>query len=235
MADEDRRFYTEVGPAARVAAIAEPALASVGLRLVRVRVSAQDGGTVQVMAERPDGTMSVEDCELASKTLSPSLDVEDPIAGAYRLEVSSPGIDRPLVRPGDFERWAGHEAKVELAVPLGGRKRFRGILRGVESGAALLELEGAPDGEEVVAQLAFGDIGEARLVLTDDLIRESLRRAKRAGQVDEAQEDSAPTPAPAAAPRRTRAARPPRVRGPGRFAKDRAPAPGTTSHPISEE
>ena len=186
MTDEPR-LITETGVAARVAAVVEPTLADLGLRLVRVKVSAANGCTVQIMAERPDGTMSVEDCERASRAVSPVLDLEDPVPGAYNLEVSSPGIDRPLVRAGDFERWAGHEAKIELSLPLNGRKRFRGVIRGVEGETALLHLPDVKAGEEPVARLPLADIGEARLVLTDELVRESLRR----GTAPTADEDAA--------------------------------------------
>ncbi|MEP9377024.1 ribosome maturation factor RimP [Aquabacter sp. CN5-332] len=174
------RLITETGVSARVAAIAEPVLADLGYRLVRVKVSSRDGGTVQIMAERPDGSMSIDDCEAASRALSPVLDVEDPVSGAYRLELSSPGIDRPLVRFTDFLRWAGYELKVEMAVPLDGRKRFRGVLIGAEGADALLKRLDAPAGEEPVVALPVGDIGEAKLVLTDALITEALRRAKAA-------------------------------------------------------
>ena len=233
--DNEPRYLTETGLAARVAAIAEEALAGLGLRLVRVKLTAGQGTQiVQIMAERPDGTMSVEDCEEASKAISPALDVEDPVPGEYNLEVSSPGIDRPLVRAGDFERWAGHEAKIELRVPLEGRKRFRGLIRGIEDGAALIELPDGDDGEEILASLALDDIGEARLVLTDDLIRESLRRAKREeqGLVDDGTEGEIEDDAPAGdepQPKAAKAAKPawtkkqPRAgrpaRGPGRFAR----------------
>jgi ribosome maturation factor RimP len=128
----DRRVIAETGPAARVAAIVEPVLGDLGFRLVRVRLTGVNGLTLQIMAERPDGTMSVEDCEAASRGLSPVLDMEDPIERAYNLEVSSPGIDRPLVRPSDFTRWAGYEAKIDMTVPIDGRRRFRGVLRGLE-------------------------------------------------------------------------------------------------------
>ncbi len=124
------RIVSETGLDARVAHIVAPPINELGFRLVRVLISARDGCTVQIMAERPDGTMTVEDCEAVSRTIAPILDVEDPIDRAYRLEVSSPGIDRPLVRKSDFERWAGHVAKVELSRPLAGRKRFRGTLLG---------------------------------------------------------------------------------------------------------
>jgi ribosome maturation factor RimP len=174
------RLITETGMAARVAAIATPVLNGLGYRLVRVRVSGTAGCTVQIMAERPDGTMLIEDCEAASRALSPVFDNEDPIDGEYRLELSSPGIDRPLVRRSDFERHAGHEMKVEMAVPAAGRKRFRGTLLGVEGDMArLLPKEKATSPAEAAeVLLPMGDMAEARLVLTDALVAESLRRGK---------------------------------------------------------
>src|SRR5215470_2351911 len=132
----EQRLITEQGVGARIAAIAAPVLEGLGYRLVRVRISGMAGCTVQVMAERPDGTMTIEDCETVSRALSPVLDVEDPIDRAYRLEISSPGIDRPLVRRSDFERYAGHVVKVEMAVAIGGRRRFRGLLVGPEGEGA---------------------------------------------------------------------------------------------------
>ena len=125
---DEPRLITEPGRAARVAALAEPVLADLGYRLVRVRVSGAAGCTVQIMAERPDGSMAIEDCEAASRALSPVFDAADPIEGAYRLEISSPGIDRPLVRRSDFDRYAGHVAHIEMLAPVDGRKRFRGEL-----------------------------------------------------------------------------------------------------------
>jgi ribosome maturation factor RimP len=172
------RLVTETGIAARVAALAAPVLATLGLRLVRVHLSGSAGRTVQIMAERPDGSMSIGDCETASRALSPVLDEADPVDTAYRLELSSPGIDRPLVRRSDFERYAGHVMKVELAIAREGRKRFRGILMGVAGDAARLKSEDS--GEETL--LAIDEMSEARLVLTDALIAESLRRGKRAAQ-----------------------------------------------------
>jgi ribosome maturation factor RimP len=145
-----------------------------------VRVSGLNGCTVQIMAERPDGTMSVEDCEAVSRAISPVLDLEDPVDRAYNLEISSPGIDRPLVRRSDFERWAGHEAKIEMSVPAQGRKRFRGVILGVEGHDAVLERSDARPDEERRVLLPLRDVGEARLVLTDALIKESLRRGKAA-------------------------------------------------------
>ena len=174
------RLIVEQGMAARVAAIAVPVLNQMGYRLVRVRVSGTSGCTVQIMAERPDGSMAIEDCEAASRALSPVFDAEDPIESEYRLELSSPGIDRPLVRRSDFERHAGHEAKIEMAVALDGRKRFRGILTGVDGEAAKLRRKDASEGEPADVLLPIADMAEARLVLTDELIRESLRRGKSA-------------------------------------------------------
>ncbi len=174
------RLTREAGLEARIAHIIEPAIVDLGYELVRVKISGQNGMTVQIMAERPDGTMRVEDCEAISRTISPTLDVEDPIAREYHLEVSSPGIDRPLTRAKDFERWAGHEARVELAVAKDGRKRFRGILLGVRDGAdglklAGLQLNDTPDSPE--AWLPLDDIGEAKLLLTDELIKAQPQRA----------------------------------------------------------
>jgi ribosome maturation factor RimP len=172
------RIVTETGLDARVAHIVTPAINELGYRLVRVLVSGRDGCTVQIMAERPDGSMSVEDCEAISRTIAPILDVEDPIDRAYRLEVSSPGIDRPLVRRSDFQRWSGQVAKIELSRPLGGRKRFRGTLLGVSGDAARLKLDDAPAGEDEVL-LPLADIDEAKLVLTDELIEATLRDTKK--------------------------------------------------------
>jgi ribosome maturation factor RimP len=184
------RLIVEQGTAARIAAIAGPVFAGLGYRLVRVRVSGSLGSTVQIMAERPDGTMSIEDCEIASRALSPVLDAEDPVEHAYRLEVSSPGIDRPLVRLSDFERHAGHEVKVEMAAGLGGRKRFRGILLGVDGEAARIRRNDTAEGEPNDAVLPIGDMAEARLVLTDALITEALRRSKAGVRALEADNDN---------------------------------------------
>jgi ribosome maturation factor RimP len=174
---DEPRLITEPGRAARVAALAEPVLAGLGYRLVRVRISGSAGCTVQIMAERPDGTMAIEDCEAASRALSPVLDVADPIEGAYQLEISSPGIDRPLVRHSDFDRYAGHVAQVEMTVPVDGRRRFRGLLLGTEGEAVRIRRGDAPpDGADDL--LRIDDMMEAKLVLTDALISQSLRRSK---------------------------------------------------------
>jgi ribosome maturation factor RimP len=180
--DSEPRLIVERGTAARVAAIAEPVLAGVGYRLVRVRVTGLDGCTVQVMAERSDGTMTIDDCEAVSRALSPVLDVADPIDRAYRLEVSSPGLDRPLVRRSDFERYAGQHLKVELETAIEGRRRFRGVLLGADGYAARISRDDAAPGEPSEVSLPIEDIAEAKLVLTDALIAESLRRGKRAGR-----------------------------------------------------
>ncbi len=181
---DEPRLIEDAGQAMRIGRIAAPVLRDLGLRLVRVKVSAAAGATVQVMAERPDGTMTIDDCELASEALSPVFDVENVMAQAYRLELSSPGIDRPLVRRSDFERAAGHEAKIEMATPLDGRKRFRGRIESVGDGpqGASLRLAVVAEDEksEAVVALPLAAMGEARLVLTEDLIRAALRREKAA-------------------------------------------------------
>jgi ribosome maturation factor RimP len=174
------RLVVEPGVAARVSAVAGPVLQQMGYRLVRIRISGEAGCTVQIMAERPDGTMQIEDCEAISRALSPVLDIADPIDRAYRLEISSPGIDRPLVRRSDFERHAGHLVKVEMAVAHQGRKRFRGVLAGVDGDKVRVRRDDAPPGEDADVLLTMEDIGEARLVLTDELIAESMRRGKAA-------------------------------------------------------
>ncbi len=178
-AEAERRLIVEPGLAARLAAIVEPVLEGLGYRLVRVHVSGSDGCTVQVMAERPDGTMTIADCEAASRALSPVLDVADPVDRAYRLEMSSPGLDRPLVRRSDFERYAGNLVKIEMAVAVNGRKRFRGQLLGAEGDAARIRRDDAPEGESPDVLLTIEEIAECKLVLTDALIAEALRRSKQ--------------------------------------------------------
>jgi len=181
---DEPRLIIEPGRAARVAALAEPVLAALGYRLVRVRVSGFAGCTVQIMAERPDGTMSIGDCERASQALSPVFDLEEPMSQAYRLEISSPGIDRPLVRESDFRRAIGCEARIEMAIPVNGRKRFRGRIEAVASVEAAplarIRLPGEESGAESSVDLRIQDMAEARLMLTEDLIRATLRREKAA-------------------------------------------------------
>lgn len=176
------RLSRETGPAQRVAALAEPVLEAMGFRLVRVKML---GSTVQIMAERPDGTFTIDDCEKFSRAFSPVLDVEDVMSGRYHLEVSSPGIDRPLVRPKDFEDWAGHDSKIEMAVPLAGRKRFRGILEGYEDGEVRLYIDNPEGGsEKLLVGVPFKDIADAHLVLTDELIAAARARHAPKGYGD---------------------------------------------------
>src|ERR1700742_4404330 len=177
---DEPRLVVEPGAAARVSAVAAPVLQGMGYRLVRIKISGEAGCTVQIMAERPDGSMQIEDCEAISRALSPVLDIADPIDRAYRLEISSPGIDRPLVRRSDFERYAGHLVRIEMAVPHQGRKRFRGTLEGVEGNAVRLHRDDARADDESDVLLVMEDISDARLVLTDELIEESMRRGKAA-------------------------------------------------------
>ena len=176
--DSEPRLITEQGVAARVAAIAEPVLGGLGYRLVRVRISGLAGCTVQIMAERPDGSMTIEDCEAASRALSPVLDVADPMDRAYRLEISSPGMDRPLVRRSDFERYAGNPVRIEMAVAVEGRRRFRGMLTGTEGNAARIHREDAAPGEPADVLLPIEEMSDAKIVLSDDMIAQSLRRSK---------------------------------------------------------
>lgn len=223
------RLISETGLEARVAAIAEPVIEDLGFRLVRVKISSQGGMTLQIMAEREDGTFSVDDCEAISRNLSPVLDADDPITAAYRLEISSPGIDRILVRRSDFARFADHEARVELSRLFEGRKRFRGMLLGVEGDTVGIKIEARPakgraetdapaEPPKDTFWVPFDEIAEAKLVLTDELIAASLRAGKQAlkelDMPDEAEPDEvedAPEPKPAG-PKGP-------VRGPGRYRK----------------
>lgn len=186
----NERFLTESGLEAEVARIVEPALVDLGFRLVRVTISGRDGKTVQIMAERPDGTIDIDDCETISRQVSPLLDVHDVVSGAYRLEVSSPGIDRPLVRPSDFEAWAGNEAKIELRQPVSGRKRWRGVVEGFEDGEVRVEVKLEGLGKQVIG-FPVDLVSDARLVLTDELIREALTRAKKQAKPGSAAHDGA--------------------------------------------
>jgi ribosome maturation factor RimP len=178
----DQRLTRETGPALRVAKLVEPVLEGMGFRLVRVKMS---GPTLQIMAERPDGSFTIDDCEQASRAISPMLDVEDVISSRYFLEMSSPGIDRPLVRAQDFERWAGHEAKIEMAVPQAGRKRFRGVLEGFADGEVRLFIDNPEGGpQKLLIGVPFGDIGEAKLILTDALIEAAKQHRRGPAMAD---------------------------------------------------
>jgi ribosome maturation factor RimP len=225
---DEPRLITENGVAQRVGRIVEPMIRGLGYRLVRVRISGLNGCTVQIMAEKPDGSMGVNDCEAVSRAVAPLLDVEDPISTNYHLEISSPGIDRPLVRISDFKRWIGFDARVEMAVPLDGRKRFRGFIDAVEGEKLVMLLPDVPEDADQRVSLDIRDIMEARLVLTDPVIEESLRRGKEALRAageddsdDEGDEDEEvlAKPAPRAFPP-PRPAKPiKKPKGPGKFKK----------------
>jgi ribosome maturation factor RimP len=204
-AKSEPRLIVEQGVAARVAAIAEPVIEGLGLRLVRVKISGLSGCTVQIMAERPDGTMTIDDCETLSRALSPVLDVTDPIERAYRLEISSPGLDRPLVRRSDFERHTGHTIKVEMAIAAAGRRRFRGSLIGTEGDSARLRRDQAAPGEDPEVLLPIGDMADAKVTLTDTLISESLKRGKSPlGETGDDEQTGKPENAPKHTPKHTR-------------------------------
>ncbi len=211
---DEPRLIVETGLAARVATIVTPVLLDLGFRLVRVKISSNQETTLQIMAERADATMNVDDCEKVSVGLSPVLDLEDPLSQAYRLEISSPGIDRPLVRLSDFQRAISHEARIEMNFGVDGRKRFRGWIEGTQGegrdAIVLLRRTDSRPEEPADAQLPVNDISEARLVLTEALIRESLRAGKDALEEPQSEEDGIEV----------------LPRGPGRFAKPRPISPG---------
>ncbi len=179
-AENEPRIVIETGLDLRIAEIIEPVLATMDYRLVRVRMLNQNGLTLQIMAERNDGTMTVEDCEIISTAISPVLDVEDPIDKAYHLEVSSPGIDRPMVRKSDFSRWKGHLVKCETSIMIDNRKRFRGKIVEADDHGFTVERDQVAYGEAPSATIPFTALSEAKLILTDDLVREALRADKLA-------------------------------------------------------
>lgn len=176
----------------RLAAILSPVIEGMGFELVRVRLMSGKSKTLQIMAERPDGGIEVDECGEISAAVSAVLDVEDPIEDAYALEVSSPGIDRPLTRQKDFETWSGYDAKIETTELIDGRRRFRGVLAGVEDDEVLIEIEDPKEGLVTIG-LHFDWLSDAKLVLTDELIRDMLRSRKAAGQIDESQFDEVQT------------------------------------------
>jgi ribosome maturation factor RimP len=194
-ASGDDRIIRESGIDARIAMIIQPVLRGIGFRLVRVRLSGQSGLTLQIMAERDDGTMTVEDCEEVSRAISPALDVEDPIEKAYHLEVSSPGIDRPLVRKSDFTTWLGHLVKMETSTLVTDRKRFKGKIAEADEEGILIQRDQAAYGESPSVRVPYDAIAEARLILTDDLIRDALskdNRARKEARKRHAEHDDAP-------------------------------------------
>lgn len=178
------RLVSPAGVAARVSSLLEPSLLHMGFRIVRVKVTAAAGCTIQIMLENAHGGMTIDECEAVNDAISPILDLEDPVSMAYRLEISSAGIDRPLVRVSDFERAIGHELRLEMRSPVAGRRRFKGLIGAVtlDNGRPMLALQrlDAKAGEEANVQLDLTDLVDARLVLTDVLIRASLRAAKSA-------------------------------------------------------
>jgi ribosome maturation factor RimP len=175
----------------RIAGIIAPVVEGMGFELVRVRLMGGRSKTLQIMAERPEGGIEVDECARISTAVSATLDVEDPLEDAYTLEVSSPGIDRPLTRLKDFETWEGYEARIETTEMIDGRRRFKGMLQGVEGDEVLIEIE--EHGEAMTIGLKFDWLSDAKLVLTDELIRDVLRARKDAGQVDEKQFDEIQT------------------------------------------
>jgi len=167
------------GPAAPLLSLMVPVVQDSGLELLRIRITGQDGEQVlQIMADRDDGMITVEDCERISRAISAVLDVEDPLKGQYILEVSSPGMARPLCRPKDFIRWAGFEAKLELSCAFDGRKRFRGVLSGYEDGEVLMDVPLDGHDETPTLGFKFEDISEARLVANDEMIADALKRQR---------------------------------------------------------
>lgn len=178
----------------RLAEIVGPVIEDLGYELVRIRLMSGKSTTLQIMADKPDGGIEVDDCAEISNAVSATLDVEDPILDAYTLEVSSPGIDRPLTRLKDFEMFEGYEAKIETSEMIDGRRRFRGELAGVEGDEVLINIE--QGGETVTIGLQFDWLSDAKLVLTDDLIKEMLRQRKAAGVLNEEEFDEIVEEAP---------------------------------------
>ena len=183
------RDIIESGTDARVAAIVEPEIEALGFRLVRVQITGQNGLTLQIMAERPDGMINVSECEAISRALSPLLDIEEPVQGNYHLEISSPGIDRPLVRLSDFDTWAGHVAKIETNQMIHGRKRFKGTILSTNGNVVSFRRELAESDEDQDFEISIEDMASVKLILTDDLIRESLRRDKALRQANGLDDD----------------------------------------------
>ncbi len=171
----------------RLARLTRPVIEGMGFELVRLRLMSGNTPLLQIMAEKPDGGIEVDDLAEINTAVSAVLDVEDPISENYTLEVSSPGIDRPLTRLKDFDQWTGYVAKIETSELIDGRKRFKGVLQGTEGDEVLIEIEDS--GAPVTIGLTFELLAEAKLVLTDELITETLRARKHAGEIDETQYD----------------------------------------------
>lgn len=194
------RLMADTGQIATIIAAIEPSIMGLGFRLVRVRLSGKDGQTLQIMVERPDGTLNVGDCELISHSISPILDLDEVISGMYYLEVSSPGIDRPLVRVSDYERFAGHDTKLETSILHEGRKRFRGVPIKVTDNLLHFKITDVSPGQNPDVAIPLNQIADARLVMTEVLLREALRKAKAEEEAANKEED-------------------PAIKGPGRFSK----------------
>ncbi len=175
----------------RIASIVTPVIEDMGFELVRLRLMGGKTATLQVMADRPDGGIEVDELGQISTALSLTLDVEDPISDEYTLEVSSPGIDRPLTRLKDFDIWADHEARIETEEMIDGQRRFKGTLAGTEGDEVLIEIQQGT--ETPVIGLKFEWLSDAKLILTDDLIREVLKTRKDKGLIDETQFDEVET------------------------------------------
>ena len=175
----------------RLAGMVRPAVEAVGFELVRLRLMSGKTRILQIMADRPEGGIEIDELGEITTVVSAALDVEDPLDDAYVLEVSSPGIDRPLTRLKDFETYAGHEARIETGELIDGRRRFKGMLQGVEGDEVLIEIE--DQGQDVTIGLKFDWLSDAKLILTDDLIAETLRKRKDAGVINETDFDEIET------------------------------------------
>jgi ribosome maturation factor RimP len=169
----------------RLADIVSPVIEGLGFELVRIRLMGGRTRILQIMADRPDGGIEVDDCAAISTAVSAVLDVEDPIEENYVLEVSSPGIDRPLTRLKDFDMWVDYEARIETTELIDGRRRFKGTLQGTEGDEVLIEIE--EGGQPLTIGLKFDWLSDAKLILTDELIAEMLRQRKASGAIDESQ------------------------------------------------
>ena len=183
----EKRYIKETGLETRIARIIEPVANDLGYSLVRVKVTAENGCTLQIMAECENGRFTIDDCERLSKEISPILDVEDPIDREYHLEVSSPGIDRPLVRARDFATYVGHEARVELSDMLEGRKRFRGVIKAVGGDSVTIHLPDVPRDQDPDHELPLANIAEAKLIMTDALIN-MARMDQEENPIDEGED-----------------------------------------------
>lgn len=175
----------------RLAEIVKPAVEAAGFELVRLRLMSGKTRILQIMADRPEGGIEIDELGEITRLVGAVLDVEDPLEDPYVLEVSSPGIDRPLTRLKDFDTWSGHEARIETTELIDGRRRFKGILQGTEDGEILIEIE--DKGEPVVIGLQFPWLSDAKLILTDELIAQTLRAKKDAGVINESDFDTIET------------------------------------------